>query len=198
MEPAVIETPRLRLRAWTPADRPAFQRLGSAKEVVERLNHGFPLTDEQIDAFLARQRENFDRRGWCRFAIEVCEPAPGDPASPIGFCGFGCNFAPLVELGWTLLPEVWGRGYATEAGRAALGYGFEVVGFEHVISAVAASNDRSRRVAEKVGLTVEGTFEYAGEPHYRYGIDNPGPIPAADRRYRRDCHGSGPSLPPRR
>lgn len=198
MGPAVIETERLRLRTWMPQDRPALVRIGSDPAIAARLNGGEPLSAEQIDAFLARQASNFAERGWCRFAIELRYPGPGDPESPVGFCGFGCNFAPEVELGWTLLPQVWGRGLATEAGWGALMFGFQVVGFPRMISAVATDNERSRRVAEKLGMRAEATFEHANMPHYRYAIANPGPIPAPDPRYRRDCVGSGPSIPPLR
>lgn len=198
MGPVIIQTERLNLRAWTAEDRPAMQRIGNAPEIIDRLNGGEPLSDEQIDAFIARQSSNLNERGWCRFAIELRSPTPGDPPSPVGFCGFGCNFAPDIELGWTLLPQVWGRGIATEAGWAALHFGFEVVGFPHVISVIALDNPRSQHVAERIGLIRAGQLEHAGLPHWRYSAENPRTPDNPDPRYRRDCRGSGPSLPPLR
>ena len=76
-----------------------------------------------------------------------------------------------VEVGWELHPSVWGRGLATEGGRAALGYGFEVVGLERIISAARADNAASRRVMEKLGLAFQEEFTHQGALVAWYAID---------------------------
>lgn len=185
--PDVMTTDRLVLRTWTPEDRPALVRLTSEPEIVRWLNVGKPFSAEEVDAFLARQAETLRHRGWCRWAIELRAPLPGAPLGVVGFCGYGCGFAPDVELGWTLLPSVWGAGLATEAARAALAYGFETIGFPEVISAVLPENTRSRRIAEKLGEVVRGTVVHDGLAHLRYAIENPGPLPLPEPGIRRDC-----------
>jgi RimJ/RimL family protein N-acetyltransferase len=60
---------------------------------------------------------------------------------------------PAVEIGWRLAFEHWGKGLASEGARAALGFGFNDVGLEQVVSFTAPANLRSRRVMEKLGMT---------------------------------------------
>jgi RimJ/RimL family protein N-acetyltransferase len=55
---------------------------------------------------------------------------------------------------------VWGQGLATEGARAALRYGFEVVGLERIISTARADNAASRRVMEKCGLVFQEEFTH--------------------------------------
>lgn len=67
-----------------------------------------------------------------------------------------------VELGWHLARAWWGRGYATEAGAAAVGYGFDVVGLDEVAAVVDPANRRSRAVARRVGLAPAGRWHAYG------------------------------------
>jgi ribosomal-protein-alanine N-acetyltransferase len=85
------------------------------------------------------------------------------PAAIIGFCGLRVRSnTPDPELLYALAPLYWGRGFATEAGRAVLGYAFEVLGLERVSAATDAPNLASERVLQRVGMrfshreTVEG------------------------------------------
>ena len=126
-------------------------------------------------------------RGWCRWAVELRRPGLGDPRGVVGFCGFGCKFAPDIELGWTLLPDVWKRGLATEAARACLDYGFNTIGFREVISAVLPDNAAAMRVADKLGMSVEGTVRREGQSHLRYVMRNPNPDAVHDPRFSLEC-----------
>jgi RimJ/RimL family protein N-acetyltransferase len=76
-----------------------------------------------------------------------------------------------VEVGWDLHPSVWGQGLATEGARAALGYGFEAVGLERIISTARADNAASRRVMEKCGLAFQEEFTHKGALVAWYAID---------------------------
>ncbi len=80
---------------------------------------------------------------------------------------------PVVEIGWTLLPAFWGRGYATEAARAALAYGFEIVGLEEIVSFTMVENRASRRVMERIGMTYDREIERAGLAHVLYRLHRP-------------------------
>ena len=76
----------------------------------------------------------------------------------VGFVGlsvprFEAHFTPCVEIGWRLSPEHWGRGYATEAARAALVFGFETLQLDEIVSFTVPENLRSRRVMEKIGMS---------------------------------------------
>jgi ribosomal-protein-alanine N-acetyltransferase len=76
----------------------------------------------------------------------------------LGFTGlarpsFEAPFTPAVEIGWRLAAHAWGQGYATEAARAALAFGFATVGLEEIVSFTVPANERSRRVMERIGMT---------------------------------------------
>jgi ribosomal-protein-alanine N-acetyltransferase len=66
---------------------------------------------------------------------------------------FEAHFTPAVEIGWRLAREHWGKGYATEAARAALAFGQTELDLDEIVSFTAAINLRSRRVMERIGLT---------------------------------------------
>lgn len=183
----ITETERLILRTWTPLDHPILERISDESRITRWLAIGEPLTNKKVDQFLANQTNGQEQRGWCRWAVELRKPGLGDPRGVVGFCGFGCKFAPELELGWTLLPQIWNRGLATEAARAALDYGFNVIGFPHVISAVLPDNAASRRIADKLGMTLDGTVKRDNQSHLRYAIVNPTPDRPKDPRFSLEC-----------
>lgn len=97
-------------------------------------------------------QKHFDTYNFGLWAIEVPEVARF-----IGFAGlavprFAAHFTPCVEVGWRLAFEYWGRGYATEAARLALGYGFGTLALSEVVSFTSAANKRSRAVMERLGM----------------------------------------------
>jgi RimJ/RimL family protein N-acetyltransferase len=83
---------------------------------------------------------------------------PREEGAPcIGFAGLAIpSFLPVilpaVEVGWRLAPAWWGRGLATEAARASIAFGFERLGLRSIVSVIDARNERSLRVAEKLGM----------------------------------------------
>jgi RimJ/RimL family protein N-acetyltransferase len=70
-----------------------------------------------------------------------------------------------VELLYALQFECWGRGYATEVGRALLDVAFERIGLASVVAYARLDNQRSRHVIEKLGFTYERDIEHEGEPY---------------------------------
>lgn len=187
--PTVVQTERLTLRTWAPADIDAFAVLARDPRVMRYINGGRAATDEQIGSFLERQIITASRAGWCRWALQLRRPAPGEPAGVIGFAGPGCTFAPDIEFGWWLHPDLWGRGLATEAARAGVNHCFATVGFPRLISMVHPDNVASLAVARKVGFLPEAEVEHNGVTLVRHVLDNPlGELPA-DPRYRHDCEG---------
>jgi RimJ/RimL family protein N-acetyltransferase len=111
-------------------------------------------------------RSELAERGFGLWAVEVPGVAPF-----IGFTGlsvphFEAPFTPCVEIGWRLAREHWGCGYAPEAARAALSFGFERLGLAEIVAFTAAGNARSRRVMEKIGMTHDPAddFEHPSLP----------------------------------
>lgn len=146
-----IRTSRLVLREWRDKDLEPFAALNADPAVMEFFPH--PLDRSESDAAAGRIRDHIQQHGYGLWAAEV----PG-VASFIGFVGlavprFEAHFTPCVEIGWRLARSYWGHGYATEAARAALDFGFRQLRLEEVVSFTVPANVRSRAVMERIGMT---------------------------------------------
>ncbi|MGQ0805236.1 MAG: GNAT family N-acetyltransferase [Actinomycetota bacterium] len=173
-----LRTARLVLRRWRDDDCEPFARLNADPVVMEH----FPgrLTRAKSDDFVDRIEAGFEERGYGLWAVEVPGVTPF-----IGFVGlnpaaFDAPFTPALEVGWRLDRSAWGQGYATEGGRAALGFAFDELGVDEVVSFTTVRNDRSRRVMERLGLRHDSDddFEHPElpeghpiRPHVLYRID---------------------------
>jgi RimJ/RimL family protein N-acetyltransferase len=174
-----LRSERLLLRPWRESDRLPFRELNADPRVMEFMPE--LLTAEASDALLNRAQEHFSRHGFGPFAVELL-----DSGSFIGFIGlsvpaFDAPFMPAVEIGWRIAFEHWGKGLASEGARAALGFGFNDVGLEQVVSFTAPANLRSRRVMETLGMTHDPRDDFdhpnlpEGHPlrrHVLYRISN--------------------------
>lgn len=78
-----------------------------------------------------------------------------------------------LEVGWAVRSELWGRGYATEIGRAALAMAFDEMGADEVVAFTEPHNARSRAVMERLGMTGCRAIEHRGEPFVLYTIARP-------------------------
>jgi ribosomal-protein-alanine N-acetyltransferase len=159
-----LETPRLKLRRWRGADREPFAAINADPIVMEHFLA--PLSRRESDELIELIEEGFERHGFGLWALEV-----RDGGGLIGFTGlavprFEAHFTPAVEVGWRLAAPAWGRGYATEAGSAALGFGFQQAGLEEVVSFTSIGNRRSRAVMERIGMSRdrEGDFDHPWIP----------------------------------
>jgi RimJ/RimL family protein N-acetyltransferase len=118
----VIHSARLRLRSVGEQDREAFAAMNADPRVMEFFPE--PWSKERSDAALIRIRRHWDEHGFGSWAVEI------EDGEFAGICGlwrvpFEASFTPAVEIGYRLLPRWWQQGIATEAGAAALRYGFE-------------------------------------------------------------------------
>jgi RimJ/RimL family protein N-acetyltransferase len=141
---------RVCLRRWRDEDREAFASMNADARVMQFFRSG--LSRVESDAMVDHIEKHFSDRGFGLWAIEV----PG-VAAFVGFAGleipgFSAHFTPCVEVGWRLAFAYWGQGYATEAGRLALRYGFETLALSEIVSFTSASNRRSRAVMERLGM----------------------------------------------
>ena len=147
----MLWTDRLLLRSWRLADRQPFARMNADPEVMEFFVA--PLTREESDAFVDRIEAGFAEHGFGMWAVE--EISTG---AFIGFAGllhqtFEASFTPAFEIGYRLARRAWGQGYATEAAREAVRFGFERGGLAEIVSMTAVGNVRSRAVMDKLGMT---------------------------------------------
>ena len=128
------------------------------------------LAREESDTLMEQQALLLGLRGWGLWAVEVAGGAPF-----IGFVGlaepqFEAHFTPCVEVGWRLAREHWGRGYATEAARAALEFGFGNLELDEIVALTTPANVRSRRVMERLGMTHDPADDFE---HPRLPVGHP-------------------------
>jgi RimJ/RimL family protein N-acetyltransferase len=141
---------RICLRQWREEDRDAFAAMNSDARVMEFFLHR--LSRVESDAMVDGIHKDFSERGFGLWAVEVPDVAPFIGFAGLAVPGFSAHFTPCVEIGWRLTFEHWGRGYATEAARLALGYGFGTLALSEVVSFTSATNHRSRAVMERIGI----------------------------------------------
>lgn len=150
MSKIYIETSRLILRDWKADDFPEFVRMNSNEQVMEFFLK--KLTEEESQEFLDRILKEFETFGYGLYAVER-----KDTGAFIGYVGFhnitfDVDFAPGVEIGWRLLPEAWGMGFASEAATACLKYAGDVLGLKEIYSFTSLLNKRSERVMQRIGM----------------------------------------------
>lgn len=161
-----LETPRLELRALTLDDLDdVASMLGDAEGLI---HWGPPLSREESRSWIERNLRRYEEDGFGRCAVVL-----GSTAELVGDCGLIRTLVegqPEVELGWIVRRTHRGKGIATEAAAAWRDYGFDSLGLERIVSMVSENNVASRRVAEKLGMTVEREAVWGDLPHLMYSV----------------------------
>ena len=156
--PTRLDTPEFTIRAYTPGDGPALQ-----VATVSSYEHLHPWLEWAVPDQTVEQAEALCRRFHANYLLNdnfVLGVWIGDELA--GGTGFHLNWGPLVrrnaEIGMWIRGSYAGQGLGTRVLRALLGWGFEEWGWERLIWRCDTRNIASARVAEKNGLTHEGTF----------------------------------------
>lgn len=166
----VIETERLLMRPPTAQDLDAYVDIHEDPAVLHYLNSAGPSQGRVAGwRMIAMLVGHWTLRGYGHWT--VLEKASGLVVGRVGL--WYPEGWPGVELGWIIRRSRWNMGYATEAARAAMAFGFERVGLDHVISLISADNTRSIRVAEKVGERLERRDVIDGVDTLVYGARRP-------------------------
>jgi RimJ/RimL family protein N-acetyltransferase len=175
-----LRTERLLLRPWRDADIADFAAMSADPTVMEFL---MPLAGPgACEAWAARLRAHWRDHGFGLWVVEL----PGT-ASFVGVVGlaripYQAHFTPAVEIAWRLARAYWGRGYAGEAARAALAYGFDKLGLAEIVAVTVPANLRSRRVMERLAMSRDPADDYDHpnipvgplKRHVLYRLRNPG------------------------
>ena len=151
----MIETERLLLRRLTEHDLEAFVEIFAKDPVMKFSAYGRGLTRLESSEMLERLMGHWDENGFGHLA--VVQKSDG---AFLGYEGLAIPFflpevLPAVEIGYRFDPRAWGKGYATEAGRAVLSYGFDALDLERIIAIYQIENVRSGAVMERLGMHVE-------------------------------------------
>ena len=148
-----IATARLTLREFVTDDWPAVLRYQCDSRYL-RLSPWTDRTEADVRDFVQKFVEQQEERPRRNFQLAITLPG----GEQIGNCGIRRNRENdwEADIGYELAPHYWGQGYATEAARAIVSFGFQELGLHRIAAWCNADNLASARVLEKVGLQVEG------------------------------------------
>lgn len=146
----IIETERLYLRTWEPDDAQDYFRFNQDPKVIEFLRG--PMTLEEVNQFMTDKNQQQEKRGFSLWATELKATHEFIGYIGLNYTDWEAAFTPAVEIGWRLGSQYWGNGYATEGAKAALQFGFNIIGLNEIVSFTVPMNHRSIRVMEQIGL----------------------------------------------
>lgn len=145
-----IETQRLILRTWQEEDIPHLARLNSDEKVMEYFLK--PLSYQETVDLYSKIQSELTTYGYGVYAVKEKETG-----AFVGFVGlhnvtFEVDFAPAVEILWRILPEFWGKGYASEAAKACLNYAQNELNLKEIVAFTSLPNTRSEHVMQRIGM----------------------------------------------
>lgn len=148
--PQAIYTQRLCLRQWHRQDRQPFAALNADPKVMRY----FPkcLNRQESDALAERCEILIRENGWGFWALEEQKTN-----NFIGFVGLHkpaakLPFQPCIEIGWRLARPAWKQGFASEAARAALDFGFKILKLNEIVAFTAIRNEPSIAVMKRLKM----------------------------------------------
>jgi ribosomal-protein-alanine N-acetyltransferase len=159
-----LETDRLILRDILEFDVEGMFRLDSDPLVHQYLGNNPIQTRQQAEETIHFIRQQYEERGIGRFA--VIEKSSGDF---IGWSGLKLNSGEkeslngvqdFIDIGYRLIPEYWGKGYATESSLATLEFGFKTMNYPVIYGAAESGNIASNKILQRIGLEFVNDFYY--------------------------------------
>ena len=156
-----LETLRLELRAFVDDDFDDVYRLDSDPRVMKYIADGKPSTRDRVVERLRR----FIRYPTLYPDLGAWRASRRDSGAFIRW--FALNYVGKstdIEVGYRLLPEAWGYGFATEGAKAIVDYGFDDLGLRRIIGVTHPANKASQRVLQNAGLEDEGWGRYYDRP----------------------------------
>lgn len=164
--PLPIETDRLFIRPFEPDDVDAMAAIYGDPEVMEHVCLGV-LDREGTAALLKQYRRDQAERGFSTWAI--AEKASGAVVGDVGFGVYAPTGEP--ELGYTLAASTWGRSYGFEAASACVAAAFAHLPHRRLVAKVEPANERSLRLAARLGMQPVETIDFAGHPHVLLALE---------------------------
>jgi len=163
----ILQTPRLVLREFTPQDADALALILSDPETMRY--YPAPYDRTGVEQWIERNVRRYQDDGVGLWAMALTKTH-----ELIGDCGIirqQVEGEALYEIGYHLRRDFWGQGLATEAAIACRDWAFAHLKTDRVISLIRPENLPSRRVAERVGMTVWKEVNWRGLPHCIYSVE---------------------------
>ena len=158
MDKYLFESDRLGFRIWEKSDAEGLFQMNSNPQIMRF----FPSLQTRTDAadFISRMNIQYQEFGYCYFAVDELKSK-----NFVGFIGlsnqtFKANFNPSVDIGWRLLSEFWGIGYATEGAKRCLVFAKEQLSLSKIVSVAPIINLPSISVMNKIGMKKVLEFEH--------------------------------------
>lgn len=169
-----IETDRLLLRELLFSDVDGLFELESNPNVHLFVGNK-PVTHiDECRAYVEFIHQQYKDFGTGRWAVILKESNEFLGWSGIKFITNEINdHKDFYEIGYRFIEKHWGKGYATEAGKAFIDYAFNEMKVEALYAYADAGNENSRKILEKLGLRYVNSFEYEGELEVWYELKNP-------------------------
>jgi ribosomal-protein-alanine N-acetyltransferase len=167
-----VKTERLLLLPWSDQYVDDLVRIFGKPEVIRHVSGSRPIKRDKCLEISCKWIGQWDKYGYGPWA--AIEKTSGRWIGEIGL-EFLDDW-PLRdkwEVGWILDPAFWGRGLATEGGKAGIRFGFDQAELKRIISPTVPENEASRRVMEKCGLTCQGLIHWRKTECVWYAIDGP-------------------------
>lgn len=171
----ILASDRIKIRHWTEADLPQLIQMNQDETVMKY----FPsiLTESETILRFENIQAHIEKFG---FGLYLVENTRGEFLGYTGcmIADFEATFTPCIEIGWRFKKEYWGNGYATEAAKLYLAYGFSKLSFTRIYSFTSIHNTKSEAVMKRLGMQKTGEFNHPRVPtdhilnrHVMYTID---------------------------
>lgn len=167
--PPLIETERLLIGLMDHSDEGGMWEMDSDPRVHKFVGNK-PVTDrDYIRTVIDMVQQQYADLGIGRWSM-----IDKHTGSFVGWTGFKRitgtvnGHTDYIDFGYRLPHRCWGMGYATEAGRACLQYGRDVLGYKDIYATTDVGNAASRHVLQKLNFEYKGIFDYDGEPTWRH------------------------------
>lgn len=175
----IISTDRLNIRNWLESDIAALVQMNKDQDVMRYFLS--TMSDRESFDFFNRISAHFNKTGFGLYVVESRESNEFLGYTGFMIADFESSFTPCIEIGWRFNKRFWGKGFATEAAKACLDYGFSILNFEKVYSFTSIYNKKSEAVMKRIGMSKIGEFSHPKVPvnnelrlHVNYIIEKEG------------------------
>ncbi len=150
-----LETSRLVLRRWREQDIAPMTAINAEPEVMRWIGRGTTITADQTQMAIERWEREWSREGFGLFAAELKKTGELTGFVGLSVPTFLPEVMPAVEIGWRLGRVFWKQGFATEAAKEVLRFGFEDCGLNEIVSICQIGNDASEHIMQKIAMHPE-------------------------------------------
>jgi [ribosomal protein S5]-alanine N-acetyltransferase len=155
----LIETPRLSIRHLGSGDEPFILELLNQASFISNIgDRGVRTLGDATEYIRKGPATSYEKFGFGLFHVAL-----KDSGTPIGICGLlKRDSLDDVDIGFAYLERYWGQGYALEAARAVMDFGWRTVGLKRIVAITATHNEASMRLLEKLGMQFERVIQFPG------------------------------------